>query len=138
MGFSAKPPACAITPLCKSWFEAQNPVANPAKTAGEVPFSVMEAVKSVVKVPKSASDLGKSASDLIKSDKKVPKSVMDLVKSVKEVFKSGSDLVKSENKVPFLVSEVAFSGIAQWVLILLGSSVKSWARSANIAAAKRW
>jgi len=45
---------------------------------------------------------------------------MDLVKSVKEVFKSGSDLVKSENKVPkpavkvpFLVSEVAFSGIAQ-------------------------
>jgi len=104
----------------KSWFEAQNPVANPAKTAGEVPFSVMEAVKSVVKVPKSASDLGKFASYLIKSGNKVPKSVMDLVKSVKEVFKSCSDLVKSENKVPkpavkvpFLVSEVAFSGIAQ-------------------------
>ena len=74
----------------------------------------------IVKVPKSASDLGKFASDLIKSGNKVPKSVMDLVKSVKEVLKSGSDLVKSENKVPkpavkvpFLVSEVAFSGIAQ-------------------------
>ena len=92
MGFSAKPPACAITPLCKSWFEAQNPVANPAKTAGKVPFSVMEAVKSVVKVPKSASDMGKFASDLVKSENKVPKPAV---------------------KVPFLVSEVAFSGIAQ-------------------------
>src|ERR1035437_1420126 len=46
----------------------------------------------IVKVPKSASDLGKFASDLIKSENKVPKPAV---------------------KVPFLVSEVAFSGIAQ-------------------------